>query len=336
MSEQTLDGGVRGDLNRIRTAIASDLKIQGGIREKQLGACVTKVPTTKADKSKHLTIGSLEVDEVTDEKGDIAVGHYDVGAAYLTKSEYAKAVCFSGKQLRRAEVFPVERVGQRLREAMDHAWDKGVIEAACGNMLVGDECRMEVVAVGQKIPHDNSGITPEKITTAVRMLQEMNNGTARPIIPFTYAMQEQLTRFAQFTNNDFLLNGQESAYTGQLMKSSKWFGAMFKIVSDRRWDDVPKHTCQLKPTIKASPYTINGAVQPDEYIRYIPVWDANAIYWEAGYDPDVVFEEVWKQRRKPKGTSELRIDGEFGFARVDNCGVVLIEVVEKNTFLRLE
>lgn len=333
----TVDDGVSGDLNRIRTSVATNLAIHAGVRERALGDCVTKVASTKASKSKHLSVGPLEVDEVTDEKGDIPLGHHEVGAAYVTKAEYSKRLCFSGKQIRRAETEFAGRLSDRLNEAMDHVWDKALMDAACGQMIVGDECNLRVVNVECCIEHNDQGITPEKITQAVTLLQKMNNGNARPIIPFTAEMHRQLTSFAQFTNSDFLIEGQSSAYSNMMMreKNQKWFGATFKSVADRKMEDVTKHTCRTVPTIKAEPYVVNGVVQPNKYVRYIPVYDARAIYWEAGYDAAVDMFPIWKERGKPKGTSEMRIDAEFGMGRVDNCGVVILKVVEECKLLKV-
>lgn len=332
----TIDDGNANDLNRIRTAVADSLEIQAGIREKALGDCVTKVASTKADKSKHLHIGSLEIDEVTDEKGDIPVGEFDIGATYVVKAEYSKRICISGKQLRRAETQFVGRLSDRLSEAWDFKWDQAVIEAACGGMLHGDECKLEVTYPECCIEHDDQGMTPDKITMAVRMLQEMNNNRAKPIIPLTLAGHQQLTKFAQFTNNDFLIGGQQSAYTGSLMRSMHWFGATFKMIGDKTVRNVRTQRGHTKPVMKVEPYrTSGGAIVPGKFIRYIPVWDAKAIYWEPGYAPEVTVEEVWKQRGKPKGTSEIRIDGEFGMGRNDNWGVVIVKVVEENKLLRV-
>lgn len=332
----TVDDGVETDLNRIRTGIADRLEIRGGLRAKQLAECVMKVGTTKASKSKHLDIGPLEIDEITDEKGDVPLGHHDVGAAYVTKAEYAKRICISGKQIRRAETEFMTRIGDRLGEALDHTWDKAAIDAACGQMLIGDECKLEVVTPECCIEHNDQGWTPEKITQAVRLLQEMNNNNAMPIIPLTLGGFEQLTQFAQFTNNDFLINGQTSVYSGMMMRSMKWFGATFKMVGDRTIRDVRKHTCHNVPTVKAEPYRdASGAIVPGKFVRYVPIWDKRAIYWEDGYDSKVNAFPIWKERGKPHGTSEIRIDAEFGMGRVDNCGVVIVKVVEENKLLKV-
>lgn len=331
----TVDGNSAADLNTIRTGIADRMEIRGGIREKQLGECVTKVASTKASKSKHLEIGNLEIDEITDEKGDVPLGHHEVGAAYVTKAEYAKRICISGKQLRRAEVSFMDRIGDRLNEAYDHVWDKALIEAACGSMLVGDECKMEVVYPECCIEHNDQGFTPEKLTQAITLLQQMNNGQAMPIVPMTLGGYQDLTQFAQFTNSDFLINGQTSVYSGQMMRSQHWFGATFKSVGDRTIRNPKTHTCFNIPTIKAEPYRDgSGNIVPETFVRYIPIFDKRAVYWEAGYDVNVEVFDIWKERGKPKGTAEIRIDGEFGMGRVDNCGVVILKVVEKNKLLR--
>lgn len=332
----TPDDRISEDLNRIRTGVADSLEIRGGIREKQLGECVTKVNPTKAAKSKHLDIGPLDVDEITDEKGDIPLGHHDVGAAYVTKAEYAKRICISGKQLRYAETNFMGRLGDRLSEGLDFVWDKAVIDAACGQMLTGDECNIKVISPECCIEHNDQGYTPEKLTQAIRLLQEMNNNQAQPIVPLTLGGHEQLTKFAQFTNNDFLINGQRSAYTGSLMRSSMWFGATFKMIGDRTIRNVKTGTCFNMPVIKSEPY-VNGAGQvvPHTFVRYIPIWDKRAIYWEPGYAPQVIAFPIWKERAKPFGTSEVRIDAEFGMGRVDNCGVVIMKIVEQNKLLRL-
>lgn len=332
-----IDDGMQNDRNRIQTGVATSMEIHGEIRKRAMAECVTKVNSTKAAKSKHLNFGSLEVDEVTDEKGDIALGHYDIGASYVTKKEYAKRICISGKEMRRMEVGTESSAAMALNEGMDATFDRAMIDAACGQMLVGDECKLQVLDVSCCIEHGDQGITPEKIVEATTLLMKMNNGNARPVIPFTSGMSAQLTAFDEFTHNDFMIDGMPSAYTNSMMrqKGGKWFGATFKQVFDRRMRDVTQKTCPLQPIIKAEPYIVNGNIVPNKFVRYIPVFDAKAIKWETGYDVGVSMYPIWKERGKPKGTSEMRIDAEFGMGRTDNCGVVIMKIVEECKLLKV-
>lgn len=332
----TIDG-METNLNRIRTAVADQVMIHAGIRERQLGECVTKVESTRASKSKHLTISSNEgMSEVDQKKGDIPLGHYEIGAAYVTKKEYATRICISGKDIRHAEASFIERIADTIREDADYVWDRAMIDAACGNMLIGDECHTEVIDVECCIEHNDQGYTPEKITQAVTLLQKMNNGRADPIVPLTMAGYEQLTKFAQFTNSDFLIDGQRSVYTGQMMRSMMWYGSTFKMVGDRTIKNGLNQKCHNIPVIKAEPYRDEtGAIVPNKFVRYVPIFDRRSIFWETGYEDMVNVFPIWRERGKPHGTSEIRADTEFGMGRVDNCGVVIMKIVEDCKLLRV-
>lgn len=338
MSNMTLDTSSDQSLNRIKAAVNTRLEIMHGVRDGYLKDCAVKKPTTKAEKSKHLHLGSLgRLQEVTSQKGELPIGHYNVGSVLLAKREFWKGICFGGKELRYSAAFPVDGVAQRLMESYNVAWDEAWVEAACGPMMVGDECAPKFLYPDCCIEHDETGITPQKIARAVSILKQRTNGQAMPIIPMTWNLQEQLTRFPEWTNWDYICKESDSAWCGNMMKVGGFYGAKFKMVSDYlSMEDPSTQECKLSPILKAEPYRdADGNIVPGKFIRHLPVMDARNMQWEEGFAPSVDFFDVTQQRRKPKGTKEMRLDTEFGVGRTDNCAVVIIKVVEENKDLVL-
>jgi hypothetical protein len=182
------------------------------------------------------------------------------------------------------------------------------------------------------IEHDGIGITPEKIVSVATAIRRFCPGK-EVIIPITPDIHAQLTAFDAFTNSDFLLPGQKSAYDGMVL-DSKWYGVRFKMVPDFIEGDGASEECELVPTVPAERYIPEGGSWDGEsYVRYLPVWVKDAVDFEEYGTPSISMFDVWKQRRKPKGTMAMRIDHEFGFAVNNEKGRAVLKVIEKNKSL---
>lgn len=316
-------------VNRIIAKVNSNIRIRCDARDHYLMGCYNIDPSTKAIRSKKPHIGSLKMNEVTSEKQDVDVQHYSVGATYLTKQEYNTTVCFSGRDLRYSEKDIVSPVSDRMMEADDNLMDNVMIDSLLGPMMVGDQCRPHLVKDICCIEHEDTGITPDKISAAATAIRRFCPNH-EVIIPITPDIHRQLTQFDAFTNNDFLLPGQKSANHGMVL-DSKWYNVKFKMVPDFVEGDGEDGQTDLVATIPAERYIdANGDWDGETYVRYLPVWSKMSLDFEEYMRPEMTMYDVWKQRRKPKGTMEARIDHEFGFAMNNPRGRAVLKVLETN------
>ena len=318
---------------QLQESLNSQLRILAGIRAKALAGCYNTLPATKSKNSKSLSIGTLDMTKVTGAIDDINKSEITVGATYLNKEEYAEEVIFPGSMLRYSERNPIPQATQRLMEADDYVMDKTLMDALIGPMYVGDSAAPIASPTMFSVPHGGLGITPQKITQAATAVRRfMPNANLQ--IGIEADIHEQLTAFDAFTNSDILLNGQESAYSGKVLKS-KWFGVGFKMVPDFVVEDAsdPNATPELKPVIPIEPYITGGTWDNQTWIRHIPVWASSGVDFEEMMAPQTEVFPIWKQRSKPKGTMAARIDHELGFARNNKYAVAIIQALVVNPFL---
>lgn len=313
---------------QLRERINSELRILAGVRAQALAGCYTTLPASKSLLSKSLNIGTLEMSKVTGRLADINQSEITVGATYLAKEEYAEEVIFPGAMLRYAERDPVPKASTRMMEADDYLMDKTLMDALVGPMMVGDSLKPTLDANVPVIPHGGLGMTPDKITEAATLIRRfMPNASL--MIGCTVDIHRQLTAFEVFVNNDFLLDGQKSAYSGTVL-NTKWYDLMFKMIPDFVREDATTQDRELLPVIQSEPYINGGTWDGQTWIRHVPVWAVESVDFEEMMSPQVEIFDIWKQRRKPKGTLAARIDHEMGFARNNRYGVAIIQVLEVN------
>jgi len=325
-----IDSAGATNFARLQAKLTDQLHMRCGAREQYFKGCYRTVGAQMAKLSQGLHIGTLDMDEVTSEKDDIEVGHHNIGAYYWSKREFAKEICVSGRSLRYDQGNAVPLISARLAEADDAIMDKLLVEAACGPEIIGDQCAPTINKDICCIEHNGLGITPSKIVEVATAIRRWCPGT-NIIIPITVDMHAQLTKFAEFTNSDFLLNGQHSVYEGQMLESKAWYGVKFKIVKDIRHINSKTGECQLRPLFKSEPYIpAGGAWDGETYVRHIPVWDMNAIVFEEMMAPSITVFDAWKQRRKPKGQIGIRIDHEMGFGIANPKERAVMKILETN------
>ncbi|MEL6467098.1 MAG: hypothetical protein AAFQ58_19220 [Pseudomonadota bacterium] len=316
---------------QLRERINSELRILAGVRAQALAGCYTVLPASKSLLSKSLNIGTLEMSKVSGRLADINQSEITVGATYLAKEEYAEEVIFPGAMLRYAERDPVPKASTRLMEADDYLMDKTLIDALVGPMMVGDSLKPTLDANVPTIVHGGLGLTPDKITTAATLIRRFMP-SARLMMPITVDMHRQLTAFDAFINNDLLLQGQRSAYSGKVL-DSKWYDVGFKMTPDFVREDATTQERTLLPVIKSEPYIPASTWDGKSWVRHVPIYATESVDFEEMMSPQVEIFDIWKQRKKPKGTLAARIDHEMGFARNNRYGVAIIQVIEVNEHL---
>lgn len=317
---------------RLKEQIDSKFRILSGQREKVFTGLYNMRENVKAKRSAQLNFGSLEMSRQTDAKGKVNQTHTAANKTFLEQHDYDAEVCFSYDEIHSLEADPIAPTVKRLKEASDKTCDLAALEAIFGDIVMGDPCKLKLYKDLCHVEHDGVGFTPEKVTAAVEAIAAWHPGS-EVCIGVTNESQFNMTRFPEWTNNDLLFSGVNSAYSGMVQR---WNRASFKLMPDfREMRDMEGNPFGLlKPIIPAVPCIENGLWDGISFIRFLPVWVKDGLDMAHGHGPTVTpMPDIWKARGLAMGTYFIRIDERHGFAMNDERARAVICVKEQSKAL---
>lgn len=203
--------------------------------------------------------------------------------------------------------------------------DRLYINAAMGAAYKGryGQTEAEPLPAAQIIPHGNTGLTPDKVRTAVRMIRRAFPNQMDPICTFVtgYQVYEDLMGFDSVASRDY--NDRPPLKDLEL---SYYFGSYFKMIEDTA-DFHPSdaaNTVEWDPIIKLT----EDGISSGTHIRHCVMWVKSAIRGKK--DREIITKIHDESKDHGPDAKSITCDFNEGGSRVNPLGVVIIECADQS------
>lgn len=203
--------------------------------------------------------------------------------------------------------------------------DRLYINAAMGSAYKGryGSSTAEPLPASMIIPHGSTGLTPDKVRQAVRMIRRAFPNEMDPICCFVtgYQIYEDLMGYDAVASRDY--NDRPPLKDLEL---SYYFGSYFKKIEDTAdyHPTDPTNTVEWDPIVKL---TVDG-ISSGTHIRHCVMWVKSAMRGKK--DREVITNIHDESKDHGPDAKSITCDFNEGGSRVNPLGVVVIECADQS------
>lgn len=315
------------DLHATEISLVEGMVHQNDMVRPHLEKAYRTIDLKGAKQGKIRKMGGVFVQEKTGRKDRVPNTSPNRSNRWISSKSYWQSMCFDGKDMITYAGNPMNEFSTELLQA--HYWqhDRDMMRAACGMAMKGEYCGQYGSGLGkcQIMKDDGQGLTPDKLREAVKKLGA-GAGEGDCLLTYTRCQEIDLSYFDDFKNADCFAGGNFLEDGG--IGDKTWLGVRFKKVPDRKVDP---EACCLTPAMKVD----ENYYGPGKHRRWLVMFKPDAMAMTMPQMPRV---ELIPGKYQGHGLDDIVVQYEacFGFARTDDCAVVLIPVCEENCYIGAE